>query len=46
MNDFRWNFIMTDDLDAFMEGFSKMCKVLNVNMWDYILGNPVSSGKF
>lgn len=39
----RWNLIMTDNIKQFIAGADFMSKLLDVNIWNYILGEPIGS---
>ena len=39
----RWNLIMTDCVRDFLAGFNLICEVFGIDMWDYILGEPLES---
>lgn len=39
----KWNLIMTDCAVDFISGFKLICEAFQVNMWDYILDQPIGS---
>lgn len=43
INEAKWNLIMTDCARDFLAGFNLICKVFGVNMWNYILNEPLGS---